>query len=83
MTHMTLSVPTDWLPALYGQGVDHLPQPERIAFLRWHHDMRREFGSFHIHTVEHFTFFDPMHEGTEYGAKPARCRNAVLEVQAH
>lgn len=80
-TQLTLSVPTDWLPALYGQGTDNLNDADRIAFLRWKCDMQRDFGEFYVETVEHFTFFDTMHEGTEYGAKPTRCRNAVLAVE--
>ncbi len=80
--HLTLSVPVRWTEALATNNPGCLEEVDRVAYRRWKKDLEINFGSFHLHTVEAGTFFDSAHEGTEFGAKPARCRNAVLRFDA-
>lgn len=76
---LQLSIPTQWLPALLGNGTGHMPECDRAAFKRWWKDMRSEFGPFHVADVHLNSYIDTMHEGTEYGMKPwTRCQTVAL-----
>jgi hypothetical protein len=80
---LQVSIPTEWLPALLGQGTGHMPACDRTAFRRWANDMRAEFGTFHVADIYTTTCIDTAHEGTEYGMRPwTRCQTVALAFDA-